>query len=185
MKPKINRIWGYITVALLLLTLILCGVGAKRGVLLIFTGAKPEETAKTFFDCIVTGNYEGADACLDNYKSLGLDKLAESKEGAALLNSYAYTLVDDPVRKGDTAVQTVQLRYLDLKALEKALATPETVITLSDGTTRPVYYELRELLEKPEQYYSTAELQLKLRYSEGQWRVVADENLLSALAGGK
>lgn len=185
MKPKINRFWGYLTLALLLLTLILSGIGAKRGVLLIRTNAKPEETAKTFFDSIVAGDYAKADACLDNYKSLGLDKLAETKEGAALLKSYAYTLEDKPVRKSDTAVQTVQLRYLDMKALEKALATPLTTITLSDGETRPVYSELRELLEKPEKYYSTAELQVSLRFSEGQWRVVADESLLSALAGGK
>ncbi len=185
MKPKINRIWGYVTLALLLLTLILSAIGAKGGVLLMGTSAKPEETAKTFFDSIVAGKYPEADACLDNYKSLGLEKLAESKQGAALLASYAYSMEDKPVRKGDTAVQTVQLRYLDMKALERALATPLTTITLADGETRPVYSELRELLEKPEKYYTTAELQVSLRYSEGQWRVVADESLLSALAGGK
>lgn len=185
MKPKINRIWGYVTLALLLLTLILCAVGANRGVLLVRSSAKPEETAKTFFDSIVAGRYPEADACLANYKSLGLEKLAQSREGAALLASYAYTMEEKPVRHGGTAVQTVQLRYLDMKALEKALATPMTTIPLADGGSRPVYYELRELLEKPEKYYTTAELQVTLRYSEGQWRVVADESLLSALAGGK
>ena len=185
MKPKINRIWGYVTLALLLLTLILSAVGAKKGVLLILTGEKPEETAKIFLESIVAHRYQEADACLDNYKTLGLDKMAESKQGAALLNSYAYTLEDKPVRKGGTAVQTVQFRYLDMNALETDLMTPITTITPSEGEPRPIYAELRELLEKPQKYYTTAELQLTLRYSEGQWRVVADEDLLSVLAGGK
>lgn len=186
MKPKINRFWGILTLALLLLTLVLCGVGAKRGVLLIRTDLKPEETAQAFLDAIVAGKYQEADALLDNYKSLGLAEAAGTKRGDALLSSYRYVLQGEPERKSDTALQPFTLRYLDLNALEKDLSTPIAIIEPSDGSEpRPVYAELRELLEKPENYYTTAELQLTLRYSEGQWRVVADDALLSALAGGK
>ena len=122
---------------------------------------------------------------LSRHAVQGLDDSLAGKQGAALLNSYAYTLEDKPARRGDTAVQTVQFRYLDMNALEKDLMTPITTITPAEGEPRPVYAELRELLEKPQKYYTTAELQLTLRYSEGQWRVVADEDLLSVLAGGK
>ena len=186
MKPKINPVWGYVTLALVILTLVLCVVGSKRGVLSVRTDAKPEETAETFFEDLVIGKYREADACLENYSSLGLESAAGSKRGAALLASYDYTLVGEPEQKGDQALQTVRLRYLDLNALEEELNTPLAVFEGEEGEEdRIVYPTLSELLEKPEKYYTFVELQVQLHYSEGQWRIVADENLLSALAGGK
>ena len=135
---------------------------------------------------LVIGKYREADACLENYSSLGLESAAGSKRGAALLASYDYTLVGEPEQKGDQALQTVRLRYLDLNALEEELNTPLAVFEGEEGEEdRIVYPTLSELLEKPEKYYTFVELQVQLHYSEGQWRIVADENLLSALAGGK
>ena len=84
MKPKINPVWGYITLALVLLTLVLTVVGAKRGVLLIRSDTKPEEVAESFFEDIVVGKYQDADALLENYSSLGLENAAASSRGAAL-----------------------------------------------------------------------------------------------------
>ena len=186
MKPKINPVWGYVTLALVILTLVLCIVGNKRGVLSVRTDAKPEETAETFFEDLVIGKYREADACLENYSSLGLESAAGSKRGAALLASYDYTLVGEPEQKGDQALQTVRLRYLNLNALEEELNTPLAVFEGEEGEEdRIVYPTLSELLEKPEKYYTFVELQVQLHYSEGQWRIVADDELLDALAGGK
>ena len=68
MKPKINRFWGYLTLGLVILTLILSIVGHNRGVLLVRTDAEPQDTAETFFESIVTGKLEAAEACLENAK---------------------------------------------------------------------------------------------------------------------
>ncbi len=185
MKPKINRFWGYLTIGLVILTLILSIVGHNRGVLLVRTDAEPQDTAETFFESIVVGKNAEAEACLENYSGLGLEGAAASERGRALLSSYDYALLGEPERKGDTAVQSVSFRYLDLNALEADLAEPVAVVQPEGEDPQPIYPSLEELLAKAEKYYTTAELQVTLHYSEGQWRIVADESLLSALAGGK
>ena len=177
MKPKINPLWGTITLILALLTVALCVLGATRGVLLVRTDEKPEAAAEQFFESVVIGKYEAADAALENYSSLGLDRSPRTEEGiriwSALLASYDYSLVDEARVKGDTAVQTVRLRYLDRNALEQALA--------ADGEAA----ELETLLERPEDYYTTRELEVTLHYVDGRWLIYADEALLTALSGGK
>ncbi len=183
MKPKINRFWGAVTLGLILLTLILCIVGAKKGALLVRSDAKPEETVKTFFASVTAGNYEQANACLENYSSLGLETPSSSQKWNALLASYAYRIPGEAERKGDTAVQAVRLRYLDLNALDKALITP--VRQEGEEGTQPVYPSLEELLARPEDFYTTTELQVTLHYTDGQWLIFADDGLLNALAGGK
>ena len=65
MKPKINPFWGFVTLGLLLLTFVLCVVGAKHGVLVLKTDARPEDTVETFFESVVIGKYEEANACLE------------------------------------------------------------------------------------------------------------------------
>lgn len=179
MKPKINPVWGLVTLALALLTVALCILGARTGVLLVRADAKPRDTVETFFESIVIGKYEAADACLENYGSLGLDRSPRTEEGkqfwTALLASYDYTLEGEPRVKRDTAVQSVSLRFLDRNALDQAL--------LAAGEDETV--SMQTLLAQPENYYTTMELSVTLHYVDGQWLVYADEALLSALAGGK
>jgi hypothetical protein len=179
MKPKINPFWGYLTLALVVLTVALCILGAKTGVLLIRTDAKPQDTAETFFESLVIGKYEAADQCLENYGSLGLDRSPRTEEGkqvwTALLASYDYTLEGEPQVKRDTAVQTVRLRYLDRNALDQAL----TAAGEGDAPS------LQTLLEHAEDYYTNQELSVTLHYVDGRWLIYADEALLSALSGGK
>lgn len=186
MKPKINRLWGFVTLGLVLLSFILCVIGANRGVLLVKTEATPEETAETFFESVVIGKYDAANACLENYSSLGLENANANAKWNALLASYDYALLGDAERRGDTAVQNVRLRYLDLNALEKELSTPLVTPAAEEGEEpQPVYPKLQDLLAHPEDYYASAELPVTLHYSDGQWRIFADDALLSALAGGK
>lgn len=174
MKPKINPFWGWLTLALALLTFALCFLGAKTGVLLVRTDAKPRDTAETFFESVVIGKYEAADACLENYSGLGMDRSPRTEEGKliwpALLASFDYSLEGEPRIKGDTAVQTVRLRHLDRRALLQA----------AEGGTET----LKTLLEQPEAFYTTEDLSVTLHFVDGKWLVYADEALLSALSGG-
>lgn len=194
MKPKINPLWGYVTLALAVLTLVLCVIGANTGVLLVKSGQNPRDTAELFFESVVIGKYDAADACLENYGSLGLDRSPLSEQGAqewpVLLASYDYSLVGEPEVRRDTAVQTVRFRYLDLAKLEEELETPlnaEAIEAAGEGENgpEPIYPKLEELLASPENYYTTVELAVTLHFADGAWRIQADEALLSALAGGK
>lgn len=174
MKSKINPFWGYLTLILVLVTFGLCLLGAKTGVLLVRTDAKPQETAETFFESVVIGKYEAADECLENYSGLGLDRSPRTEEGKliwpALLASYDYHLEGTPRVKGDTAVQTVTLRHLDRTALLEA----------AGGDAE----KLKTLLAQPEDFYTVEELAVTLHYADGRWLIRADEALLSALSGG-
>ena len=181
MKPKINPLWGWITLALVILTLALCVLGANRGTLLVKTDSRPRETVETFFDAIVSGRYQQAYDCLENYSSLGLENGGDNLKWNAVLSNYQYWLLDRPQVTGSTAVQVARLRFLDVNELEKALATPQ-----SSGENGEVSYpRLEVLLATPENYYRTVELHVTLHYAEGRWRIYADDALLSALAGGK
>lgn len=179
MKPRINPFWGFLTLILALLTLGLCLLGAAKGTLLVRADTKPQDAAEQFFEAVVIGKYEAADAGLENYSGLGLDRSPRTEQGkqiwSALLASYTYSLEGEPKVMGDTAVQTVRLRYLDRNALERAM-------TPAPGEEAP---ELTALLEHPEDYYSFAELEVTLHYVDGRWLVYADEALLTALSGGK
>ena len=218
MKRKIDPLWGILTIALTVLGLVLCGIGAKRGALLVKTDADPRATVETFFESVEIGKYEAAYACLDNYETLGLEHSPRTEAGrleqTALLASYSYVLSDEIQVRGAEATQSVQLRYLDLNALEEALSaalapeTPEAEETEgeaeeTEGETEETdaaeaaedaasavdpaveLEALRQLLQEPARFYTTETLEVQLRYSEGQWRIVADPALLAALAGGR
>ena len=215
MKRKIDPLWGILTIALTVLGLVLCGIGAKRGALLVKTDADPRATVETFFESVEIGKYEAAYACLDNYETLGLEHSPRTEAGrleqTALLASYSYVLSDEIQVRGAEATQSVQLRYLDLNALEEALSAalapevPETEKTegetaeaeapeseegeTAEGATAvdpaAELEALRQLLQEPARFYTTETLEVQLRYSEGQWRIVADPALLAALAGGR
>lgn len=215
MKRKIDPLWGILTIALTVLGLVLCGIGAKRGALLVKTDADPRAAAETFFESVEIGKYEAAYACLDNYETLGLEHSPHTEAGrleqTALLASYSYVLSDEIQVRGAEATQSVQLRYLDLNALEEALSqalapeTPEPEETegetaeaeapeseegeTAEGATAvdpaAELEALRQLLQEPARFYTTETLEVQLRYSEGQWRIVADPALLAALAGGR
>ncbi len=181
MKPKINPLWGWITLALVILTLVLCVVGAKAGTLAVKTDSRPRETVETFFDAIVSGRYQQAYDCLENYSGLGLENGGDNQKWNALLSSYQAWLLDRPQVDGATAVQVVRFRFLDLNELEQALATP---VNNGQGTELS-YPRLEVLLAQPENFTRVVELHVTLHYVEGQWRIFADDALLSALAGGR
>ena len=220
MKSKINPFWGFLTLALVILALVLCVVGSKNGVLLVKTDADPNLAVISFFDAVESGRYEALEGKMENYASLGLDQTPRTERGQlewdALLASYHFTMTGVCTVKGDTATQMVEVRYLDLAALEAALIpgteaaeTPETGEETAGEPTgeeseeapegenpeetddagerarAALLAQLRELLEQPEEYYTTVVLPVTLHYVDGQWLVQVDDALLTALSGGK
>ncbi|MBQ5547865.1 MAG: hypothetical protein IIT33_03375, partial [Prevotella sp.] len=122
MKRKIDPLWGILTIALTVLGLVLCGIGAKRGALLVKTDTDPRAAAETFFESVEIGKYEAAYACLDGVESLGLEYLpalqSDQAIRAAMVGQFSAELYGDCSVDGETAYQQVNCRYFDLDKLE-------------------------------------------------------------------
>ena len=79
MKPKINPFWGYLTLALVILSLVLCIVGAKKGTLSVRTDADPASV--NAFPCVVRDSVFLGETTVLTLESSGVT--LHASEGAA------------------------------------------------------------------------------------------------------
>lgn len=198
--------YGAAALAVFGLACLLFGAGLNRGTLLVRYEQQPEEAVCGFFDALCAGDYEEAYSYLDNYADLGLQNEPESPEAAllyrALRESWGYALVGSAEVDGLQATQTVELRFLDLSALQASLrervmqrlselVSERSAAEIYDENrqyrsevTEEVYREaLDELLAESDRPMRARQLPLTLRYDGQQWRIVADSALLNALIG--
>ena len=185
---KIHPLWGALTALLFEATIALCFAGSVGGTLYVYTPSDPQETVTGFFDALKEGSTDDAYALLDNYESLGLENKPQTENGQllmdALLKSYDYSLVGECRQSGVEAEQTVLLTALDLsKVAEGRVQALTGDGEASDGEQKPAL-SVREVLEENPDLKTTAEYTVKLRYTKGQWRIVLDDALMYALAGG-
>ena len=199
--------WAIAGLLLFALALLLCIIGVSAGTLSVRTAGEPGDTVETFFAALDANDYDAAYACLGGDSRLGLEDEpsgeAAVKLCSALRDSYACSLIGESIQDGFTARQQVQLRYLDLSKLTPALETEALDIAASlagrrsrstvygeDGGYLPEFSQevyslaMGSLLTHAEDYYTTAGVQLTLRYQEGGWYIVPDQALLKALSGG-
>jgi hypothetical protein len=99
----------------------------------------------------------------------------------ALRLSYRCELVGDCVQQGDSAEQIIRLTALDLNKLDEARAAAAE----GEGAETPAVPLAQLLMDKGSSLYTTAEYAVTLRYADDQWRIVLDDALLKALAGGR
>lgn len=198
MKKKASVFWMLLTVLLALAALALCYTGMQGGAVYARIDSDPQEAASRFFRALKAEQYASAYELLEGYSSLGLENDSASEEGAlvlaALKESYEFRLVGDcrqgsfdPLGRSElkpgSAVQTVHIRSLDLNKLNAALvASPEEPEGDEGQEVQPP--TLAGLLEDPSVFYTERELPVTLHFSDGQWRIVPDADLLSALLGG-
>ena len=168
----------------------------------------PGETVSQFFDSVRNGNYISAYSCLSDYLTLGLEKQPESAEAeqlyAALRQSYRYTLDGTSSISGRGATQRVQFHALNIRRAEQAAAElvnsilEEKVASLPEaevydgsggyqtGLTDLVYEEaLGQVLQNTEPLCTDTNLEIRLTYTNGGWKIITDRNLMSALIGGE
>ena len=186
---KIHPFWGALAALLFDITLVLCLVGFVGGVLYVRTPSDPRDAVTGFFDALKAGDTASAYALLENYESLGLENTPPTENGKllleALLGSYEYSLVGECRQSGVRAEQTVLLTSLDLNKVADG-----RVQKLPDGS-EPAPGEdtpllpVSNVLEENPDIKTTAEYQVELRYTNGQWRIVLDDALRNALAGGR
>ena len=207
MQGKTNKFWLLITFLLLAAALILCVFAATRGSIYIKPSGNPQYTVTNFFDALVAGDYPKAYACLNDYKTLGLENEPATEEARliydALKSSYEYELIGDCAENKMEAVQKVKLRYLDVRQVEAEVASridstleelvaqrPNSQIYDANGNYLPgltdeVYrIALERVLETPEAYRGKSEFEVTIQYVEGQWLMKTNPSLLSAIVGG-
>ena len=207
MKKKVNPFWMALCILLSLAILGLCVFAGRGGTLYLQAEGDPQELVRYFFNSILAGEYGSAYACLSDYSSLGLENVPSSPSGRtlyeALRQSYAYSLPEESRVENLSAVQTVEFRYLDVKAVEQEIAERVEGITerlVADRDSAEIYDEegryqasftdevyataLAEVLENAEDYYTTATMDLSLSYSDGAWKMKTSPALFQALMGG-
>lgn len=207
MKKKINPFWLALSVLLSAAALLLCVIAGRGGVLHLRPNGNPQETASSFFNAIVAGDYPQACSYLSDYSGLGLENAPESETGRALYEalrrSYGFRLAGECRVDRLTAVQPIELRYLDVKAVEREIASrvegiaeelvaerPGPEIYDEDGNylesfTDEIYAKaLNQVLEDAQSFYTTTDLEVTLRYLDGAWRMETSPALFTALLGG-
>lgn len=206
-EKKARGFWAILAAVLTVLALLVCVTAPALGAALTVAEGDPQETVDQFFSTLLLGNYEKAYACLNTYRSLGLENIPATEAGgkvyAALRQSYSYKLYGDCEIDGLTARQPVIFTYLDLTAIRRDLkaaadARLENMAqTMSrgelydgNGDLRPgiadrAYAEAVDvLLSRPADYTVTTALVLSLSYGDNGWHIDADNTLLDAVSGG-
>ena len=207
MSGRINGFWAVLAIIFAGLAMLGCVVAARMGTLYSKPKGEPSEPVNSFFTALCAGNYAEAYSYLSDYESLGLENPPDSEESRMLYNalksSYDYSFRSDAVRDRLHAVQSVAFRHLNLDAVKKdasgriTLLLKEIVESRSrsqvyddngdylESVTDEVYRKaLTEALNNASKYYTSAELEINVDYTDGRWMMSTSPELISALLGG-
>ena len=167
----------------------------------------PQETVINFLGALSRGDYAEAYARMDYVETLGLDyqpqRESQKQLFDAMRRTFSAELYGDCTVNGDRAYQQVSCRYLDVDKLNTE-AKGQALIYISryvsshsvgdlyneSGNYRPELmweawdHAMLELLQHPDDYRSSAGVQLELRWHDGAWHVVPNDKLLQLLTGG-
>ena len=170
------------------------------------TEGDPRDTAVEFLSALQREDYPAAYACLEQYRTLGLEDDPQGEAARmladAMRGSYAFHLRGGAVVDGLDARQSVSLTVLDPEALVADLKPdaeaylqmlsqeiPRSRLADAEGRFLPeiaeqaYLYALQNALEHWDDYLRSVELELQLRYTTEGWRILVDQPLLDALGG--
>ncbi len=171
---KIHKVWGVFTALLVLTGLALCFLGLSRGTLFVKLDRGPDRVTAVFFEELSSGEIEEAYRQLSNYKTLGLENIPRTEDGALLLSAlrenYRCTLLGPAEQRGGRAVQPIRLQFLDLDIVEARF--------LQDDT-----FDLSQLLSDPEEFTAQEDFLVTLTFNGTEWKILLEPALLDAIQG--
>jgi len=208
LSGRIRLFWVILTAMFTALAVIACVYAGLFGSIYNRPEGNPAETVTWFFDSIRIGNYPSAYSCLGDYVTLGLEQEPETPEAKQLYNtlkkSYTWSLNGDCSVNGLEAIQPVNFRALNIRKTEDAVAKRTNELFEQETANKPaseVYDEngavlqsvtdrvyamaLEEALAQPDSLCSETELEIRLQYMDGMWKIVTDRTLMNALVGGE
>lgn len=207
LMKKINLLWGLLALVFTGAGLAACVIGVGVGSLITKPDGDPQQTVDTFFSSIISGDYETAYACLDDYADLGLGTAPADAVGKRfyeeLKESYSFRLNGDCRINGLSATQQVEFRYFDLTKISEdmqadANAYIEELVAqrprnelydendhyLTEVTDEVYSHALNAVFSHAEDYYTTVILDVDLSYTDGTWSLSTSQPMLNALTGG-
>ena len=163
--------------------------------------------AEIMMDAVAAGDYETAGTVILGEPELGVDRLPEDEAGVmiweAFVESYQYELIGECYATDSGVSQNVRVTYLDISSvtqnlrqrsqtlLEERIAQAENVSDLYDENNEfheefvmaALHDAVRDALREDAKQ-TTVEFTLNLVYRDGDWLVVLDSDLKSAISGG-
>ena len=208
MSGRIRLFWLIFAVLFAALAGFACFYADLFGSIYNQPDGNPGDTVARFFNGLRNGDYAMAYSCLSDYATLGLEKEPETAEAKqlynALRNSYSYSIEENSVVNGREATQNVRFHAINLKRTEdaatqlvngileqKVTTLPQSEVYAEDGgyltsLTDSVYAEaLEQVLQNAGTLCTDTELEIRLKYTDGAWKIVADRALMNALVGGE
>ncbi len=203
----LSRIFGLLAAAVAVLTLWITFGALNARPVLVTPPAAAAETADALLAAVCAGDYDTASGLVYGTPNLGMDREPADEVGRllweAFQESFAYELEGECYATDTGIAQNVTVTYLDFSSVTASLGDRsqtllvQRVAEAEDADT--VYDEngdyredfvlevlrevtldaLREDAKNKEQ-----KLTLNLVHKRGQWWVVMDQALLSALTGG-
>ena len=205
-KSRFRMLYGVLAITLTAIALTVCfpAVNGKSVVTADKDGAR--ETVEQFFFVLKKGDYDAAEERLSERTELdgqmGSEQTVHARVLEALRESWNCRLLGDCVTEKTSAWQEIQLQVLDFSRMEQDLQREcrEKLLELTRtmdrsqifdeaGDYRPeaaeIAYDaaLSELLDHPEDYYSSAGVRVQLRLTQDGWKIVPTKDLMDALSG--
>lgn len=202
-----SAILGFVGIAILVFTMILCFVSLDAETVLLTPPGDALERAETMMDAVAAGDYAVAGQQMYGQPDLGAGREPADAVGQlvwdAFIGSISYEFVGDCYATDSGISQNVSITSLDLSIVMSNLKPRVNTLLnerIAQATEMSQLYDeennfRQDLVDEVLQQAMTAavredaevvtrEVTLSLAYRDGQWWVVPDGALLSAISGG-
>ena len=165
------------------------------------------ETAVALMDAVCSGDFEGAERYLQGEPNLGVDRRPADPAAAAIWDAFAdslsYKLDGECYISNDSVCQDVEIRAMKIASVTENLnLRTQTLLNqwVESAEDTSIFYDENDayldsvvqeaLLEAVTQAiqedarYTQQNITLKLTYSNGQWWVMPESDLLRAISDG-
>lgn len=179
----------------------------KSGILYVTTDGNPADTVTSFYDAMISGNYDEAYTYLKDYQSLGMDGSYSDEYSeqiySLLTSNYSYELIDKPTISDFTASQQVAFTYIDVQEIDEEISKYIEPILESkvESMSRHELYDdngnyksslldevYREAfftaLSNPSIFLTTVTYDANLEYINGSWLLLVNDDMVNSFAGG-
>lgn len=200
-------ILGALGIAILVFTLVLCFVSLDAETVLLTPPGEALERAEAMMDAVAEGDYAAAGQLMYGQPDLGADREPADAVGQlvwdAFIGSISYEFVGECYATDSGIAQNVSVTTLDISSVMSNLKPRVNTLLnerIAQATEMSQLYDeennfredlVEEVLQKAitaalaeDAQNVTREVTLSIAYREGQWWVVPDAALLSAISGG-
>lgn len=202
-----STVFAILGCILVIVTLLLCFTSLNASPRLLKTPTAAVDTANTMMTAVCQGDYAAASDVMFGKPNLGVDREPRDPVAAliwnAFLDSLQYELVGSCYATDSGVAQKVRITCLDISSVTSVLGKrsqdllsqrvreAEDVSEIYDNNNdyredfvMEVLYDAAEEALKEDAADTTREVTLKLIYDRGQWWIMPEAELLSAISGG-